>query len=308
MNSEHLRYFELAYTEGNFSAAARLVPVSHQGLTKGIKSLEKELGVTLFENDDETGKPRPTRYAHELFEFAAVFDSNMRLLQESFSRLRNEEGFTINLGCSLGVLGAFGPKLLERFEEVHSNIKVNYWESNDELCEENLRKGNYDFALLVNNSISNLEGTDLYRSPLYFWTKRSDPLAQRFEAGEHIGIRDLEGYNIAIPGTGFACFEQLKRVAQAHGVKLGSIFEMSEIFQIYSYVMNGNGLGFSNGTLIGLPVFNIDTSIVAIPIEDLLWGFSIVRLPTHALGSAERLLWDWCVLQARRIPNNLLQV
>lgn len=64
MNTEQLYYFELAYSEGSFSAAARKVPVSHQGLTKSIRSLERELGVALFTPDPETGLPAPTPYAH----------------------------------------------------------------------------------------------------------------------------------------------------------------------------------------------------------------------------------------------------
>ena len=44
--TEQLNYFELAYEERNFSAAARRVPCSPQGLTKAIHALEKELGVT----------------------------------------------------------------------------------------------------------------------------------------------------------------------------------------------------------------------------------------------------------------------
>ena len=56
MNSEQLYYFQLAYSEGNFSAAARRVPMSLQGLTKSIRALERELGVTLFVPDpDGTG-------------------------------------------------------------------------------------------------------------------------------------------------------------------------------------------------------------------------------------------------------------
>ena len=68
MNSEQLKYFELTYQERNYSAAARMVPVSPQGLTKAIRALEKELGVTLFE-PDSNGMPQPTPYAQELYEF-----------------------------------------------------------------------------------------------------------------------------------------------------------------------------------------------------------------------------------------------
>ena len=80
MNTEQLRYFQLAYKQGSFSAAARMVPVSHQGLTKGIRNLERELGVTLFDYDSDSGRPEPTPFAHELYDFAVVYEANLHLL------------------------------------------------------------------------------------------------------------------------------------------------------------------------------------------------------------------------------------
>ena len=45
-------YFLKAYQERNYTAAAKLVPMSAQGLTKAIHSLEGELGVPLFTAGD----------------------------------------------------------------------------------------------------------------------------------------------------------------------------------------------------------------------------------------------------------------
>ena len=83
MNTEQLRYFQLAYKQGSFSAAARMVPVSHQGLTKGIRNLERELGVTLFDYDSDSGRPEPTPFAHELYDFAVAYEANLHLLKEA---------------------------------------------------------------------------------------------------------------------------------------------------------------------------------------------------------------------------------
>ena len=306
MNSEQLRFFELAYTEGSFSAAARRVPVSHQGLTKSIRALEKELGVRLFDADPDTGMPVPTCYAHELYEFACVYSSNVRLLNESFERLKEQERYTVRLGCSLGVLGAYGPSLLDDFSAAHPNVQVSYWESNDSLCEQGLTSGQYDIALCVEPVTAGCEGRVLYRSPMYFWLQRTDPLARRAAAGETLRVEDLAGRDIALPGRGFKCFDQLKRALSDCGVQAGRFFEMSEIFQLYGYAVAGRGLGFSNGTLVDLPVFRCDDSVVAVPVEGLTWGFAIERLATHALGEAERQLWDWCCAAARDLPGNTL--
>lgn len=307
MNSDQLRYFQLAYEQGNFSAAARMVPVSHQGLTKGIRNLERELGVALFDCDEDTGKPRPTAFAHELYEFCVAFEANMHLLNDSLERLRAESHYTVRLGCSLGVLGAYGPALIEDFVRAHPNVEVPYWESNDTLCEQGLAEGKYDLAMCVGPLTPGCEGRTLYESPMYFWLRADDPLVETARARDGmLHASDLAGRDVAIPGSGFKCLTHLRAYMAGAGLELGNVFEMSEIFQLYGYVMEGRGLGFSNATLVDLPVFKANPQVTALPVEGLTWGFCIERLSTHVLSDAETLLWNWCCAAARDIAGNTL--
>ncbi len=302
MNSEQLHYFELAYRERNFSAAARLVPVSPQGLTKAIHALEKELGVTLFETDGDTGLPVPTAYAGELAEFVSVTNSNVRLLNEAFERIRGDERRHIRLGCSLGVIGAFGPQFLEDFKAIRPDIEVQYWEMNDALCDAGLRAGDYDLALAVRPYDPAFDVRELYRCPTYFWVRADDPLGGR----NVLTIADFAGRDVAIPGEGFKCYDRLRRLAGENGVALGRIFQMSEIFQLYEFAFEGKGLGFTVRHLTELPIFTRDETVRAIPVEGMGWGFGVERLASHALGDAERAFWNWCAAYARRLPSDPL--
>lgn len=307
MNSDQLKYFQLAYEQRNFSAAARMVPVSHQGLTKGIRNLERELGVEFFEYDGDSGKLQPTPFAHELYEFSVAFDANMHLLNDSLERLRAARHYTVRLGCSLGVLGAYSPALIEEFTQAHPEVDVPYWESNDVLCEQGLAEGKYDLALCVSPLTPGCEGKLLYESPMYFWLRADDPLA--VDAAAHGGAlraQDLQGRDVAIPGSGFKCLEHLRAYMEQAGCELGRVFEMSEIFQLYGYVIEGRGLGFSNGTLVDLPVFRSNPQVVALPVDGLTWGFCIERLATHALSDHEALFWNWCRAAAHDLAGNAL--
>ena len=302
MNSEQLRYFELAYRERNFSAAARLVPCSPQGLAKSIHALEKELGVPLFSTNGETGLPEPTDYAHELFEFAAVFDSNLRLLRESFDRIAGSERSRISLACSLGVMGTLGPEFLTGFAQCHPEIEVAYWEGNDIQCEESLAKGERDLGIVVGPPARDMTALTLYRCPIYFWVNAADPLASK----ELLRIEDLSGRDVAIPGEGFKCLGRLRDVAAEASVQLGRIFEMSEIFQLYEFAASGRGLGFTVRHLAELPTFSRLDSVVAVPIADADWSFALERVATHALTGAEQAFWNWCAAYAKRLPSDPL--
>ncbi len=190
MNSEQLRYFELTYQHRNYSAAARLVPVSPQGLTKSIRALEKELGVTLFELD-AAGMPAPTAYAQELYEFTEVTGSNLRLMHEAFERLRGQEARELRLGCSLGVMGALGPDFLDGFRAMQPRVRVSYWETTDALCDKGLEQGDYDLALAVLPCDARFVSTPLYRCPVYFWVSAADALARK----QSLVLEDLRGYD-----------------------------------------------------------------------------------------------------------------
>ncbi|MBR2835689.1 MAG: LysR family transcriptional regulator [Coriobacteriales bacterium] len=302
MNTEQLRYFELAYQERNFSAAARLVPCTPQGLAKAIHALEKELNVTLFENDELTGLPLPTPYAHELFEYAAVSDSNLRLLYESFDRLRGEEHKRIRLGCSLGIIGTFGSSFITDFERLHPHIEVAHWEMNDYLCDQGLIDGTYDLALEIGPFVSGVKAVELYRCPMYFWVNKDDPLATK----KSLTIQDLDGKDIAIPGEGFKCYDRLREEALKANINLGRILEMSEIFQLYEFAIENQGLGFSVRHLTQLKTFTRAQEVVAIPFNGPAWYFGIQRLSTHALGTAEATFWDWCITYSHRLPSDPL--
>ena len=308
MNGEQLHYFELVYREGSFSSAAKRAHMTPQGLSKAIHTLEKELGVVLFDADEETGKPVATAYGQELYEFAVVYGSNLRILNQSFDRIRGDEKRVLRLGCSLGVLGAFGTDMLRDFEALHPNIEVQYWENEDRQCEAFLFEGRYDLALIVGDRPSSgCEGVQLYESPFYFWMLRTDPLARVAET-RPLEITDLAGRNIAIPGRGFSCFDYLKRRAAAAQVELGDVVEVNEVFHIYNYAAGGQGLAFSNGTLVSVPVTELNRYVVAHPVPSLRWKFFLEHENGHALDEAELLFWNWCITRSSALPLNDLRV
>ena len=306
MNTDQLRFFALTYQERNYSAAARKIPVSHQGLVKSIRALEKELDVPLFVASKETGMPVPTVFAEELYEFVSVFDANLYQLRQSFDHLKERESGRIRLGCSLGIHNAMGSQFFQDFADTHSYVDFQLFESDDKICDKAMAERQYDVAIVVNPLTPGCVGEALYESPMYFWTKGDTPLARRAREGKWGTVEDLAGFSIAIPGRGFKCFDQLNELAASHGVELGPRIEMSEIFQIYEFVSCGKGLGFSNGTLIDMRGFRYDPDVVAVPVEGLTWGFSIEHLRDHVMSELERRFWGRCVQHARGLPHNTL--
>lgn len=192
----------------------------------------------------------------------------------------------------------------EVFEALYPNIEVQYWENEDRQCEAFLFEGRYDLAMVVGDKPSaGCEGVQLYESPFYFWMPRTDPLAQVAET-RPLEIADLAGRDIAIPGRRFSCFDYLKRKAAAAGVELGAVVEVNEVFRIYNYAAGRKGLAFSNGTLVSVPVMELNRYVVAHPVPGLRWKFFLEHENGHALDEAELPFWNWCIARSTGLALN----
>lgn len=260
--------------------------------------------MVLFEQDEETGGLVPTEYAQELCEFAAIYDSNLRLMRIEFDRLRSREQDNVRVAFSLGALGMLGPTFIDEFYALHPRIRITFHESDDVLCASRLMEKEADLAVVVCPFDTGCDGTMLYECPMSFWMRTDDQLFLTSQK-RPLEVSDLAGRDIAIPGKGFKCFDQLRERAGLFQVELGRIYELGEIFRIYEYAADGRALGFCNGTLSGLHVFTMDQEVCAVPVEGLTWGVGIERVQTRALSQAELAFWDWTVSYCKmRFPES----
>lgn len=123
MNLYHLRYFiTLAHLE-HYTKAAEKLNITQPSLSSAISSLEKELGVSLFERDGrnvvltKTGK----MFFSAVEESLEILDSNVKTLKS----ISNGEG-TIDLAF-LRTLGSdFVPDVTAGFLQAHSDKEIKF--------------------------------------------------------------------------------------------------------------------------------------------------------------------------------------
>lgn len=289
MNREQLRYFAVAYRTHNFAAAARLVPMSTQGFVKSIRSLETELGVPLFDKD-ENGMHIPTPYAEELIAFTDDWDSNYLLLQKSFRQIDAERNKQVLLGASLGIMGFLGDAFLGTFSEQNPDVTIRYSEMSDSLCDACLEDETFGIAFTLAPYKNCFETYEVYSTPTCLWIHRDNPLSQK----ESIAVEDLEGCHLALPGPGYKCFDSILNACKERGVKPETILESSEMFWLYNFAYNNRGVAFSAGHLGELPFFDRG-EVKCIPLEDITWRFGISTLPKHTFTEAEKRFHGFCL-------------
>lgn len=289
MNKEQLWYFSVAYRTHNFAAAARLIPMSAQGFVKSIRSLEAELGVTLFIRD-ENGMHIPTLYADELIVLADDWNSSYRQLMKSFRQIEAEQNKQVLLGSSLGIMGFLGNEFLRSFEKESGDITIIYSEMSDTLCDENLEDGSFNIAFTIAPYNKSFDTVEVYSTPVCLWVNSDDPLSFK----DVIEIDDLDGRKLAMPGRDFKCFDNILLQCRTKGIEPNTVLESSEMFWLYNFAFNNNGLAFSAEHLGKLPFFNSDT-VKCIPLAGITWRFGISVLPKHKFIDAEKRFYKFCL-------------
>ncbi|CCQ98540.1 LysR family transcriptional regulator [[Clostridium] ultunense Esp] len=157
MNTESYRLFCLAYEEGSFSQAARLMYLSQPSVTRHIRLLEEEYGTLLFERSG--GKLKATEAGRRLYPYAkGIVDHYDRSLEEIKGFVKNKE-LHIALGATFTIGEYWLPPLLGEYRKRHPEVNLRLEIGNTPLVLEKLRNFTIDMALIEGK----VEEDPLYR-------------------------------------------------------------------------------------------------------------------------------------------------
>lgn len=122
MNEQHLAAFRAVMLTGTVSGAAELIGRSQPAVSRMLKKLDEELGVTLLER--RRGLVVPTRMAHLLLDEIERAYVSLDALRTFASRLAKGQGGEIVLGVMPALGPCFLPRVLSRFRERWPETKV----------------------------------------------------------------------------------------------------------------------------------------------------------------------------------------
>jgi len=147
MELRHLRYFIMAAEELNISRASARLNVSQPAVSRQIRDLEEELGVSLFERERVGLALTPAGEA-ALVHARAILRRETGL-KDAMNAFRNEKRrITIRVGYLPTALPVFLADGLLRFNREHPEACVRISEMPPAAQEAALRKGEIDLALL----------------------------------------------------------------------------------------------------------------------------------------------------------------
>ncbi|BBM23302.1 transcription regulator [Lactiplantibacillus plantarum] len=186
-----LRYFQAVVAELNISRAAARLHVSQPTISRQLKDLEDELGVTLFERN---GRHIQLTSSGEYF--ATQANQIIALADKTLANINTAKQIsgTVELGSAEARSFLTIAQSIKKLQRHYPKIKTNVISSNANQIRTNLKSGNFDFGVVM-------EPTDKHdlnfiqlpgESRWGLLVPRNSPLADH----DHITLADLEGQNI----------------------------------------------------------------------------------------------------------------
>jgi DNA-binding transcriptional LysR family regulator len=143
MDQYQINYFLAIVETGGFTKAAEQLFVSQPSLSAGIKKLEQELGVTLF---DRIGRRAALTPAGRFFlEKARNIQSEYRSTLHELREFQKHPTLRVGAICTLRI--AELSHLIHAFREQHPHVTVELWSSHFKEIQSWLNEGDIDIAL-----------------------------------------------------------------------------------------------------------------------------------------------------------------
>ena len=126
MNLPQLYYFRKLAEVQHYTEAAKALYITQPSLSDSIASLEKELGVSLFQKKGRN--IQLTKYGEEFYQYVS---ESLSILEHGISLIKEKSGHisgTIDIGCILTLLGDFLPEALDLYQEKNPLATLNIYQ------------------------------------------------------------------------------------------------------------------------------------------------------------------------------------
>ncbi|MDK9764686.1 LysR family transcriptional regulator [Vibrio sp. D420a] len=218
MNIKQLRALREVMLTGSVSKAAKNLHRTQPAVSAQISTLEKEVGLKLFDRVD--GRLQPVPEAQYVLEKAMEILDNIDEVEQSLINIKNLEAGDINVVSMLGPSIFLIPKLTSDFLADKEHVNVSLLSYNSHTTQELLSTQKFDVGI-VDFQNDQYQSTSLVHHDLMQFkclcaVPIDDPLAQK----SFIDIKDLDGKAMALLQDDHSVTKQLKSVFSKHRLKL----------------------------------------------------------------------------------------
>ena len=144
MNLPQLYYFRKLAEVQHYTEAAKALYITQPSLSDSIASLEKELGVSLFQKKGRN--IQLTKYGEEFYQYV---NESLSILEHGISLIKEKSGHisgSIDIGCIPTLLGDFLPEALDLYQQKNPLATLNIYHGMSIEVAQGVSCGKYDIG------------------------------------------------------------------------------------------------------------------------------------------------------------------
>lgn len=160
------KYFLILSEELNISNAAKRLFISHQCLSKYIKGLEEQYGVSFFERKPKIALTPAGKVMLETLREIELAEQN---LENQLVDIKEAKSGIINFGITEGRYSILVPKLLKEFHDLYPKVELNIYRGTSPKMQEMILDNSLDLFLsgISNITTHNLKYDILLNEQMY---------------------------------------------------------------------------------------------------------------------------------------------
>lgn len=232
-----MQYVVVLADERSFTRAASLVGVSQSGLSAALRTLEAELGTSLFSRTSR--RVEPTAAGLALLPFARSMLAQATAGRDAVVRATQALSGVLRVGAEqcLGVVDVAG--LLERFHRRHPQVDISYLQAGSHDLLAGVREGDLDVAFVgTTDGLGTSPAVELGRQPLVLLAPPQHRLAT---APGDLAWADLADAALVDLHPTWAVRGLTDAAVEAHGVRKQVRCTVGDVHALLDLV--GRGLG-----------------------------------------------------------------
>ena len=241
MNLNQLRYLrEVARNGLKVSDAAATLFTSQPGISKQIRLLEEELGVTILVRNGKriTGLTEPGRLIVDITERMLQDAENLRAVGREFNS--GERGTLVIATTHTQARYAL-PPVVSRFTQRHPRVRLTLREGSPDQIAQLLRDGEADIGIITESDVA---FSDLVTLPCAQWTRCViTPLKHPLLGAGPLTLQKIAAYPLITYDFAFTPDSPIKRAFDTAGIQPNVVLTAIAADVIKAYVEQGMGIG-----------------------------------------------------------------
>ncbi len=242
INFELYKFFYHAADELNFSKAAQNLHVTQSAVSQAIKSLESQLGVTLFFRQGRSIKL--TFEGEVLFKHVDKAFNFIKSAENSLDSIKSLDEGTVFIGASDTITRYLLLSKIKHFNADYPKVKLSINNRPSPRSVERLKNGEIDIAVINLNPNVDYDGLDIIPFNTIdniFITSRND---YKSTPSDRIFLKDIAGLPLICLEEKSTTRKILEVFYEDHQLSLNPSFEFGSLEVILEAVKANMGIGF----------------------------------------------------------------